>query len=126
MSNRHIHIIGAGMAGLSAALQLALAGEKITVYEAAPFAGGRCRSFYDREIDCRIDNGNHLVLSGNAAIADYLALTNATETMGGPGKPIFPFMDVKTGERWTVRPNMGPVPWWVLCKSRRVSGTTLH
>jgi hydroxysqualene dehydroxylase len=68
----HIHIIGAGLAGLSAALQLALAGEKVSLYEAAPFAGGRCRSFLDREIGCRIDNGNHLVLSGNAAVRDFL------------------------------------------------------
>ena len=83
---RHVHIIGAGMAGLSAALQLTLAGENVALYEAAPFAGGRCRSFFDRELDCRIDNGNHLVLSGNVAIYDYLSLTNALETMGGSGQ----------------------------------------
>ena len=120
---RHVHIIGAGMAGLSAALQLALAGEKVTLYEAAPFAGGRCRSFHDREIGCRIDNGNHLILSGNTAIADYLTLTNALDTMGGPGEALFPFMDVQTGERWTVRPNMGPLPWWLFKEKRRVGGT---
>ncbi|MDD3371655.1 MAG: FAD-dependent oxidoreductase, partial [Alphaproteobacteria bacterium] len=56
MTVRHVHIIGAGMAGLSAALQLSLSGEKVIVYEAAPFAGGRCRSLYDHDIDCRIDN----------------------------------------------------------------------
>src|SRR5580700_1337198 len=108
---RQVHIIGAGMAGLSAALQLALTGEKITLHEGAPFAGGRCRSFHDREIGCRIDNGNHLMLSGNAAIIDYLTLTNALDTMGGPGEPIFPFVDLQSGERWTVRPNKGRVPW---------------
>jgi phytoene dehydrogenase-like protein len=75
--SRHVHVIGAGLAGLSTALQLALSGEKVTVYEAAPFAGGRCRSFLDRELGCRIDNGNHLVLSGNVAVQDYLYLTNA-------------------------------------------------
>src|SRR5580698_9502765 len=104
---RHVHVIGAGLAGLSTALQLTLAGEKVIIYEAAPFAGGRCRSFLDRELGCVIDNGNHLVLSGNTAIHDYLFLTNALETMGGPGMPIFPFMDVTTGERWVVRMNMG-------------------
>jgi squalene-associated FAD-dependent desaturase len=120
---RHIHIIGAGMAGLSAALQLALTGEKITLHEGAPFAGGRCRSFHDREIGCRIDNGNHLMLSGNAAIIDYLTLTNALDTMGGPGEPIFPFVDLQSGERWTVRPNKGRVPWWLFDEKRRVGGT---
>src|SRR5271154_2255918 len=96
---RYIHIVGAGMAGLSAALQLSLAGEAVALYEAAPFAGGRCRSFLDRELDCIIDNGNHLVLSGNAAVHDYLFLTGAMETIGGPGEPVFPFADLQTGER---------------------------
>ncbi|HEU0117996.1 MAG TPA: hydroxysqualene dehydroxylase HpnE [Alphaproteobacteria bacterium] len=123
MSERRVHIVGAGMAGLSSALQLSLAGEKVTLYEAAPFAGGRCRSFIDRELDCRIDNGNHLVLSGNIAIQDYLYLTNALATMGGPGEPIFPFMDLESGERWIARMNMGRMPWWIFNKNNRVPGT---
>ena len=123
MAKRHVHIVGAGMAGLSAALQLTLAGEKVTMYEAAPFAGGRCRSFFDRELGCIIDNGNHLVLSGNAAIQDYLYLTGATDTMGGPGKPIFPFMDVGTGERWSVHMGDGKSPLWLFSEKRRVAGT---
>src|ERR1700678_3883466 len=106
-ASRYIHVVGAGMAGLSAALQLTLVGEKVVLYEAAPFAGGRCRSFMDRELGCIIDNGNHLVMSGNAAIHDYLFLTNALETMGGPGEPIFPFMDLANGARWVVRMNPG-------------------
>jgi hypothetical protein len=122
---RRVHIIGAGLAGLSTALQLVLAGELVTLYEAAPFAGGRCRSFHDRELDCRIDNGSHLVLSGNIAIHDYLFLTNALDTMGGPGKPIFPFMDVKTNERWTVDMNKGIIPFWLLDPKRRVAGTKI-
>ncbi|MBV8061779.1 MAG: FAD-dependent oxidoreductase [Alphaproteobacteria bacterium] len=124
MAPRHTHIVGAGVAGLAAALQLALSDEKVTLYEAAPFAGGRCRSFYDRELGHRIDNGNHLVLSGNVAIRDYLHLSQATETMGGPGKPLFPFMDMKSGERWNVHMNKGPLPFWLLDKKRRVPGAT--
>ena len=120
---RHVHVIGAGLAGLSTALQLALSGEKVTIYEAAPFAGGRCRSFLDRELGCRIDNGNHLVLSGNAAVQDYLYLTNALDTMGGPGAPVFPFIDVANGDRWTVRMNKSAMPWWVFDKKRRVAGS---
>lgn len=122
-TSRQVHIIGAGLAGLAAALQLSLAGEKVTLYEAAPFAGGRCRSFLDREIGCRIDNGNHLVLSGNTAVGDYLFLTHALESMGGPGAPLFPFMDLGTGERWVTHMNRGFVPWWVFSPQRRVWGT---
>ena len=125
MTKRHVHVIGAGLAGLSTALQLSLSGEKVTVYEAAPFAGGRCRSFLDRDLGCRIDNGNHLVLSGNVAVRDYLYLTNALDTMGGGGEPIFPFIDLSTDERWTIKMNKGVIPWWILNKKRRVPGTRI-
>jgi len=125
MTARRIHIIGAGLSGLSAALQLSLSGEKVVLYEAAPFAGGRCRSFLDHQLGCRIDNGNHLVLSGNTAVRDYLFLTKALDTMGGPGKPIFPFVDVVSGDRWKVEMNKGMVPWWIFDKNRRIPGTKL-
>jgi squalene-associated FAD-dependent desaturase len=120
---RKIHIIGAGLSGLSAALQLSLMGEKVTIYETAPYAGGRCRSYYDREMGCRIDNGNHLVLSGNAAVQDYLLLTQAAESMTKAPEAVFPFMDLKTGVRWAVRMNSSRMPWWIFDHNRRVSDT---
>ena len=39
------------------------------------------------------------------------------------GSAAFPFLDLASGERWTVRPNRGPLPWWLLSPSRRVPGT---
>ena len=61
------HIIGAGLAGLSAAVRLASQGRAIVVHEATAFAGGRCRSYHDAAVGMTIDNGNHLLLSGNHA-----------------------------------------------------------
>ncbi len=123
MSLKHVHVVGAGLAGLAAALDLAEAGVAVTVHEAGPAAGGRCRSYMDRELGVRLDNGNHLLLSGNAATWRFLDRVGARGTMGGPGRPLFPFVDVSTGERWTVRPNAGRLPWWVLSPRRRVPGT---
>jgi uncharacterized protein with NAD-binding domain and iron-sulfur cluster len=40
-----VHVVGAGLAGLSAALRLAEAGERVLLHEAANHAGGRCRSY---------------------------------------------------------------------------------
>lgn len=125
MAQRRVHIVGAGMAGLAAALQLALADEKVIMYEAAPFAGGRCRSFFDRELEHRIDNGNHLVLSGNAAIQDYLFLSNAMDTVGGPGAPVFPFFDAKTKKRWVIEMSKGRMPFWLFDRKKRIPGTKL-
>lgn len=123
---KHVHIIGAGLAGLSAAVALAGAGRGTTIYEAGPAAGGRCRSYFDRELGCRIDNGNHLLLSGNTDTLDYLVRTGARDTLGGPGRAVFPFIDLASGERWSVEPSEGRVPWWVLRRDRRVPGTRLR
>ncbi len=123
MTQRTVHIIGAGLAGLSSALQLSLMGQKVMLYEAAPYAGGRCRSYFDKGLDCRIDNGNHLVLSGNVAVQDYLELSGALDTMTRQNEPLFPFMDLQTGERWTLRMNNGRFPWWIFDPKRRVPGT---
>src|SRR5215469_8404616 len=95
----HIAVVGAGMAGLSAAIALTQAGRSVTLIEAGPVAGGRCRSYFDRELGLRIDNGNHLLLSGNRAAFDYLDTIGARETLTMPDVPMFPFMDVTNGER---------------------------
>jgi squalene-associated FAD-dependent desaturase len=119
-----VHVIGAGLAGLAAALHLADAGHPVTLYEAGPAAGGRCRSYFDRELGCRIDNGNHLLLSGNHAAMAFLKRLGTLDTLTGPATPAFPFIDLRSGQRWVVRPNAGRIPFWLLSRSRRVPGTT--
>jgi hydroxysqualene dehydroxylase len=119
----HVHVVGAGLAGLSAAVALSQAGRTVTVLEAGPAAGGRCRSYFDRELGLRIDNGNHLLLSGNRAAFAYVDAVGARQTLAIPDQPVFPFMDLSSGRTWTLRPNLGRVPWWVLSHRRRVPGT---
>ncbi len=87
------HIIGAGLAGLSAAVRLAERGRKTAVYEAAGQAGGRCRSYYDSGFGAIIDNGNHLLLSGNDAAMRYLALIGAADKLQGPQRAEFAFVE---------------------------------
>jgi squalene-associated FAD-dependent desaturase len=115
-----VHIIGAGLAGLSAAVRLAGRGLEVEVSEAAAWAGGRCRSYVDPQLDMAIDNGNHLVLSGNRAVSEYLAAIGASDRLAGPDRALFDFADLRTGERWTLRPSEGPIPAWVLDPTRRV------
>ena len=118
-----VHVVGAGLAGLAAALRLAEAGRRVVVHEAARHAGGRCRSYHDPALDLTIDNGNHLLLSGNRAALDYLRRVGAQGALEGPDEAAFPFADLATGARWTLRPNGGRVPWWVLSPARRVPGS---
>jgi len=118
-----VHVIGAGMAGLACATRLAAAGRAVTIHEAAGQAGGRCRSYFDEGLGRVIDNGNHLLLSANDAALDYLADIGAADTLTGPDESAFPFLDLRSGDRWTVRPNRGPIPWWIFSPSRRIPGT---
>lgn len=119
-----VHVVGAGLAGLSAAVSLSAQGGKVVLHEAAKQAGGRCRSYYDPSLELTIDNGNHLLLSGNADALGFLREVGApSDALTGPDEAAFDFADLKSGQRWTLRPNAGRLPWWVLSPSRRVPGT---
>jgi hydroxysqualene dehydroxylase len=118
-----VHIVGAGLGGLSAAVDLADAGYKdIRFYEAAKAAGGRCRSFVDTVLNIVVDNGSHLLLSGNWAAVRYLKKIDGLKEMTQCEAEI-PFADLASGERWTLRPNSSRVPWWILDNKRRVPGS---
>src|SRR5262249_50076412 len=118
-----VYVVGAGLAGLSAAVALAQRGCRVEIIEATASAGGRCRSYYDPALERVIDNGNHLILSGNRAVKDYLDAIGASQRLFGPQRAEFAFVDVRSKERWVLRPNDGPVPWWIFCRNRRVPGT---
>jgi squalene-associated FAD-dependent desaturase len=118
-----VHVIGAGLAGLAAACLLTERGEHVVLHEAAKAAGGRARSYFDAQLNCRIDNGNHLLLSGNDSTMQYLRRIGAEATLTGPAGPVFPFVDLVSGAHWTLRLNRGRLPWWIFAPSMRVPGT---
>lgn len=124
-SGRIVHVIGAGLAGLAAAIELTRRGARVTLHEAAPRAGGRCRSYFDRTLGQTIDNGNHFVFSGNQAVRRYLGVLGTADRLEGPKHADFAFHDLRDGARWTLAINDSPLPWWVLDPSRRTPGTTL-
>ncbi|MCW2317297.1 squalene-associated FAD-dependent desaturase [Rhodoblastus acidophilus] len=117
-----VHVIGAGLAGLSAAVELAERSE-VALYEAAPQAGGRCRSYFDSTLNMTIDNGNHLLLSGNSAALDYARKTGGFDKLAIFEEAAFDFCDLERGARWRLRPNAGKIPWWILVPDRRLPDT---
>lgn len=54
-------VIGAGFAGLAAAVRLADAGRRVILFEATRHGGGRSRSF-DHDSGMQLDNGQHLMM----------------------------------------------------------------
>lgn len=118
-------VVGAGLAGLSAAVRLVEAGFAVEIAEAAAQAGGRCRSYHDAQLGLTIDNGNHLVLAGNHAVERFRRTVGADTPLAGPDHADFAFADLDTGARWTIGINDGPLPWWVLSTTRRVPGSRL-
>ncbi|QQC66610.1 hydroxysqualene dehydroxylase HpnE [Paraburkholderia ginsengisoli] len=118
-----VHVVGAGLAGLAAAVQLQRRGAQVVLHEAEPQAGGRCRSYYDTRLGTTIDSGNHVVLSGNTATLNYLRAIGAADELVGPAQPEYPFVDLATRARWTVRMSPGLLPWWIFDANARVPNT---
>ncbi|RFU48660.1 hydroxysqualene dehydroxylase HpnE [Paraburkholderia sp. DHOC27] len=117
---RRVHVIGAGLAGLAAAVQLQRRGAQVVLHEAAAQAGGRCRSWYDHTLGTTIDSGNHVLFSGNHAALAYLRAIGAADQLEGPAQPEFAFADLKTRAHWSVRPTPGRLPWWIFDPAARV------
>jgi len=120
------HIVGAGISGLSAAVRLANANFKVCLYEATQQAGGRCRSYFDAATNLTIDNGNHLLLSGNRHALAYARSIGTEAGLVGPKRAQFPFVDLKTGKRWQLDLGDGRLPLWVFDSARRVPDTSLR
>jgi squalene-associated FAD-dependent desaturase len=121
---RSVHIVGAGLAGLAAAIRLVRSPVTVVLHEATAHPGGRCRSYFDRTIGMTIDNGNHLVLSGNRAVLGFTQAVGSSSGLVGPQVAEFPFVDLACNERWTLRINDG-LPWWIFDADLRVPDTHL-
>ena len=123
--SKTVHIIGAGISGLSAAVRLANAGLHVHVHEATQQAGGRCRSYFDAATNLTIDNGNHLLLSGNRHALGYARAIGTEAGLVGPARAKFPFVDLADGRRWQLDLGDSRLPLWLFDSSRRVPDTAV-
>ena len=65
-------VIGAGLAGLAAALDLADAGREVVLFERRPYPGGKAYSFSDPRHEVVLDNGQHITMRCCTAFQDWI------------------------------------------------------
>lgn len=98
-----VHIVGAGMAGLSAAFFLTERKIPVVIYEASNRAGGRCHSFFDERLGAWLDAGTHLMFGSNTALLDILSKC-PTRTPLTPVAHDFLFFNAKNGRSFCADP----------------------
>ena len=76
-----VAVVGGGLAGLAAALELVDAGHEVTLYEARPTLGGKVQTLPEREGDPTPppDNGQHIALG---CFTEYLAFLDRIGSAG--------------------------------------------
>ena len=97
MTCRHIAIIGAGATGLAAAWDLARAGHKVTIYEAADRVGGLAAGFKDPAWDWTLEKFYHhwfandddiLALAEEMRVRDRIIFPRPKTSYWLDGKPV--------------------------------------
>lgn len=79
MSALHVAVVGAGWAGIAAAVHARRAGHRVQVFEMAPQPGGRARTV--RVGDLALDNGQHILIGAYTATLELMRLVDADQAL---------------------------------------------
>ena len=76
---KKVIVIGGGFAGLTAASYLVKNNFKVTLIESSPKLGGRAYSFFDKNTNTEIDNGQHILMGCYNETIKFLNLIDASK-----------------------------------------------
>ena len=83
-------IVGGGLSGLAAAVELAERGARVALFERAPKLGGRCYSYRDERTGDLVDNGQHVLVGAYHNTLRYLELIGSRHFLKEQSKLFLP------------------------------------
>lgn len=104
-SEPDVLILGAGLAGLAAAVALSGQGARVRLLERKPYIGGRAYSYLHPALDEVIDS-QHVLLGCCTNLIDLCRITGADRHIRWYDR--ISFLEPATGERGTRRSDLGP------------------
>lgn len=110
MSRPDVIIVGAGFAGLSAAVRLAGGGAQVLVVEERRRLGGRATSFPDAETGELVDNGQHVIFGCYHETFDFLRAVGASDDVRIDERLDVEIVD-REGTRSRLRASVLPPPF---------------
>lgn len=117
-------ILGAGFAGLSAAVSLAERGARVLVLEARPGLGGRATAFVDPETGEVVDNGQHVLFGCYHETFRFLR-TIGTESLVQVNDDLEVEFVEPDGTRSRLRAAKLPPPWHLVAGLARWTALSL-
>lgn len=121
--NPDVVVVGAGFAGLAAAVELSLAGARVLVLEARGRLGGRATAFEDRETGLRVDNGQHVLAGCYRETFRFLERVGAADRVALQPRLEVAFVDGDGRESVLACPEL-PAPWHLAAGVARWSGVS--
>ena len=101
-------VVGGGLAGLSAALDLAEGAVRTLLIEKRPFPGGKTFSFPDKATGVELDNGQHIYLRCCSAYLGLIDRLGLREQIRTQPRLRIPVLDPVSGERSEIG-----AAWWL-------------
>ncbi|MYC30142.1 MAG: FAD-dependent oxidoreductase [Chloroflexi bacterium] len=106
-------ILGGGIAGIAAALELLDAGFEVTLIEARSFLGGRAFSFTDRVTGLELDNGQHVTVACCTHFIGFLERLGVRESWHLQDRLRIPVLD-RSGRKGKLAASRLPSPFHLL------------